>query len=106
MITITQGDDATLALQAENGQGAPHNLTGATFESRINKADGTVGVYPNDSHTITSAANGTFTLVLTAAETALLKLGAGQKIITRITQSSLTTSFHGDKALTVQSVNP
>jgi hypothetical protein len=104
MIKITQGDQATLQLTAENGEGVAHNLTGATFETKIIGTSGTQ-TFANAKHAITSAAAGTFTLTLDEADTVLLKLGK-RDIVTKVTQSSNDVYFHAYSIIQVLQATP
>lgn len=105
MLKITQGDYVVLNFTAQNGTGTAHNLTGATFETKIMGSDGALDTFNNGHHAIVSAANGTFTLTLSESETALLKLGA-REIVTKVTQGGHALHFHGKGALVVQPADP
>lgn len=107
MIKITQGDKAVLNLAAKRGGagGAAHNLTGATFETKIKKSDGTFATYADGQHAIVSASAGTFTLTLSTTDTAALAVGAGHEIVTKVTQSGDPIHFRG-KVLTVVQTLP
>ena len=101
MITFTQGDNAVLNLTATDGSGNPVNLTGASFTTLI-KAQNTVVVsFPNSQHSIVSAVNGTYTLTLSAMDTASCGLGGNKEIITAIVQAGATVYFHGPNMLSV-----
>lgn len=100
-IVITQGDTALLNLFAEDGNGGPINLTGATFTTYILSAGGVVASFPDDQHTITDAELGEFSLELSADDTTACGLGANKDIITRIVQGSSTIYYRGNGILTV-----
>lgn len=107
MITFTQGDNAILALTAQDGQGNAINISGASFSTQImGKAGAGVQTFGNSKHTIVSGISGTFTLTLSPTDTALCGLGVGKEIVTLITISSSQISYHGKNALTVLSATP
>lgn len=96
-----KGDQAVLLLTASDDGSSPHDLTGATFESKITDSAGVVTTYDNTHHAITSATNGQYTLTLSTTETAALGTGLAS-IATRVTQSAQPVTFHGDKILNVR----
>ena len=103
-ITITQNDAVTLSLSAKRGSAA-FDLTGASFETKLLKADGTEVTITDGSHTADPdqvANKGKFTLSLTQAQTIDLKIGKGQSILTKVTQGSTVVHFHGIGVLTVR----
>lgn len=106
MIKITQGDHAVINLTAKKGDGTAHDLTGATFETKIMGSDDAPDTFNDGHHAIVSASAGTFTLTLSTAETAALKLGRGREIVTKITQSGNPIYFHGKEVLEVKPATP
>lgn len=110
VLELTQGDSITLNLKALNGPaGAAVDLTGASFTTYLRATDGTLveianGAHAADADQVTN--KGVFTCALTTAQTALLKIGSGKEIITKVTMGSTVIYFHGVKALVVLSPNP
>lgn len=106
-IGVTQGDTATINLQAVDVNGNPVNLTGATFSTQIDgpNAAGPV-VFSNAKHTITDAVLGQFQLTLQSTDTALLGEGAFKTVLTQVTQGLSLTTFRGIGLLTVYSGVP
>lgn len=100
-ISFTQGDTAILNLSATDGQGNPFNLTGASFSTQIKGSNGIYTVFGNSQHAIVSAANGTFTLTLSAIDTGNCGLGPNKEILTLISQTGSTIYFRGVNILTV-----
>ncbi len=107
MINVTQGDTATLTLYAKSGVGEFHDLTGASFETKIKKTDGTFLTLANSVHTADgnqTTNKGKFTLALSAADTAALAAGV-REIVTKVTQTPSVVHFRA-KVLTVKKTNP
>lgn len=103
-VTITQGDTPTITLTAQTGSGTNFDLTGATFQTQILGPNGTIATFANSKHTADpdqTTNTGKFTLTLTAADTALIGVGVDREIVTKVTQGSSVTYFHGVKVLTV-----
>lgn len=98
---ITQSDVTTLVAKAMNGT-TPHILTDAVLESYLVGHTST-RVIANGAHTITDAAQGLYSIALTADDTKELKLGE-RKIITKVTQFGKVVHFHGK--VNVVSANP
>lgn len=104
MIKITKGDAVILRFTAYSSPGVVQNLTGATFSTQMMGPGGKLVTFANAKHAITSAAAGTFTLTLSAADTALLaessaeqiKKVEGREIKTTITQSALPFTVRAD----------
>jgi hypothetical protein len=99
-IVITQGDELSLTLTCTD-----HDLTGATLTTYLPKTDGTTLTLANGVHTIDAdqvTNKGKFTVALTAAETALLKEGAYQDIITKVSQGGTIRHYHGKGLLQVK----
>lgn len=99
-ITITQGDALDLTLTCSG-----HDLTGATLTTKLPKSDGTDLVLSNSVHTIDADQTtnpGSFTVALTAEESASLNLGASQSVLTKVEQSGDVIHFHGKGILTVK----
>jgi hypothetical protein len=104
MIIISQGDNAILTLIAQNGDGTPINLTGASFSTQIMGPTGTPVVFGNSQHTANPDQvdfTGYFTLTLAQTDTANLGAGSNKEIVTLITLNSNQVSFHGVAQLTV-----
>ncbi len=102
MITFTQGDNAILNLTAQDGNGNPINLTGASFSSQILGANGAgVVTFGNSQHTVIDVTAGTFQLTLSPTDTAACGLGDNKEIVTTIVQSSLPVAYHGVAILKV-----
>ena len=104
-ITLTAGDTATFNLRLKKGA-SYHDLTGATLETRLLKADGTDLVLDNTKHTIAAsqevAANtGKVSLTIDDSESVFLKIGDNLNILTKVVQSGEPLYFHGKKALKV-----
>jgi hypothetical protein len=98
---LTKGDQAILQLTATDDGVSPHDLSGATFESKITDSTGTVTTYDNTHHAVTISANGQYSLTLSTTETAALAAGIAS-IATRVTQSGQPVTFFGDKVLLVR----
>lgn len=105
MLQFTQGDAITLNMTAQDGNGNPINLTGATFSTTFKGTSGTVTV-PNGQHTVVNAALGTYNIALAAADSAQIGVGPNKEIVTTITQSGLPIYFHGKRILTVLPAAP
>lgn len=109
IITITQGDTATLQLESVVGDAkAPLDLTGATFTTEIKKNDGTIATFANGQHTANAdqtGHRGQFTLALTSSDTTTLMLGS-REVLTKVVISGVTTQFHGVAILSVLSSLP
>lgn len=104
-ITITRNDAVTLTITA-NKDAAGHDLTGATLETRLPGAKvGEVIVIGDDAHTLGNQNTnpGRFSVALTAAESARLRIGDNLPIITRATQGASVVHFHGAQTLRVLS---
>lgn len=104
MITITQGDTAILNLTAQNKAGQKHDLTGATFETKIKGASGD-NTFADVKHAIVSAVDGTYTLTLSATDTAAILAGQSRELVTKVTQGTSVKHFHG-RVLTVLKNTP
>lgn len=104
-ISLTAGDTAVLQLAATTGAGAAFDLTAATFSTTIRGATGNV-TFANSQHAIVSAGGGTFTLTLSAADTARLLIGPARDIVTKVTQPGSVTYFRGVRVLTVHRSSP
>lgn len=100
-IQITQGDEAVLHLTAQDGNGDPVNLTGATFETQIKGPNGSIATFPNSQHAILSALDGTFSLTLSPDDTTSCGEGENKEILTKITIGGDPIYFHGFNVLTV-----
>jgi hypothetical protein len=96
-LKVTEGDALTLALRAKTGSSSYLDLTAAVFETKLVGKTGikTIGDSSHVKAADQVANPGRFTLALTAAETADLKLGARKEIITKVTQGSSVLHFHG-----------
>lgn len=103
MIIITQGDTAVLELTAENGDGDPVDITGATFTTYIKGPNGVVASFPNDQHEIIDAEAGRFNVELGSDDTEACGLGSNKEILTKIVQGSSTIYYRG---IGVLQVNP
>jgi hypothetical protein len=111
MIRITQGDIATLALTAEDADGIPINLTGATLTTYIGGvASGDVVTIANAQHTILNQTTypGRYDVAITALVSASFGLGEGKEIITKVSLSAGASIvyFHGVNMLDVLSPAP
>lgn len=102
MMQFTQGDYAILQLSAQDGNGNPINLTGATFSTQI-LGPGAVGpvTFPNSQHAIVNATAGTFSLTLSTTDTANCAFGINKDVVTQITQGGQPIYFKGQGILTV-----
>jgi hypothetical protein len=100
MINITQGDYAVLNLTAQDGNGNPVNLTGATFSTQIVGTNGVVVTFGNSQHAIVNAALGQYSLTLAQADTSNCGIGANKDILTTISQSGNPVTYRG-RILTV-----
>lgn len=101
MINFTQGDTAVLQLTAQDGNGNPINLIGASFTTLILGAGGVVESFPNSQHSIVSAATGQYSLSLSAANTAACNIGLDKTILTYIVQGGTTIYYRGVGVLNV-----
>ena len=104
MIQFTQGDTALLNLTAEDGEGAPIDLTGAVFTTYIKGPNGVIASFPNDQHEANAdqvTHKGEFTLALTTDNTTACGTGPGKEILTQIVLGGETIYFHGVGILTV-----
>jgi hypothetical protein len=107
IIGFSQGDDQiVLNLVAQDGQGNPVDIAGATFETQILGFSRTVVVVPNGQHAIVDATTGKFQVTLTAAETAACSNGQGKDITTKIVIAGQTIYYHGFGILTVNAEAP
>lgn len=99
---FTQGDTVVLQLQATDESGNPQNISGATFSSQML---GPLAVGPvtfgNAKHTIVNAGIGSFTLNLTANDSASIGYGNNKDIVTSITISGAQTTYRGVGLATV-----
>lgn len=105
VLVVSQGDAGIFNLTLVDG---PTNLPiaiapGATLESRIKGLTGDV-VFANASHTpdpdqVTN--KGKFQFAYTRDESLLFKIDDGKEIITKLTQGSTVTQFHGTAILNV-----
>jgi hypothetical protein len=101
-LEFTQGDNASLLLQATDDLGNPQNLTGATFSTQILGANGVGPVtFGNSQHTINNAALGQFTLALANTDTPNCGIGTAKEIITTVTISGVVTNYRGVGILSV-----
>lgn len=100
-LSFTQGDNVVLNLNAQDGNGNPINITGATFSTQIMGPAGVVATFGNSQHAITNAALGQFTLTLAQADTNNCAAGPNKDIITGITISGVKTTLRGIGILTV-----
>jgi len=100
--TITRGEAPTLSLTAMNDDD-PLDLTGASLQTKFKREDGMELVIGNSAHTIVSAAAGTYTVTLTAAQTATLAIGRDRSFVTIATISSKDNYVWFDRLLTVRS---
>lgn len=99
---FTQGDVAVLNLIAQDGNGNPINILGATFSTQILGANGIGPItFGNSQHAITNAAAGQFTLSLATGDTASCGLGNNKDVVTQITLSGNPVYFRGQGILTV-----
>lgn len=107
MIKITRGDAITLRFTVYSAPGVVLDLTGATFSTQMMGPGGKVVTYATAKHAIISAAAGTFSLTLTAVDTALLERSTeeqikrveGREIKTTITQSELPFTVRADSLI-------
>jgi hypothetical protein len=95
--TLWAGDDVTLSATATDSAGAAVNLTGSTLSWTL--SDGNVARVTkttSDGITVTSAANGTFTVSLDTADTSDLEAGTYRHRATVTDASSnITTVLDG-----------
>lgn len=89
---ITQGDTAVLQLKATTDGTTAFDLTGAVFTTKV-RGPGAVVSFDNTKHAVVSAPAGTFTLTLSAADTASLSLGSAKEMLTTVVQGGSTRSF-------------
>lgn len=101
-IQFSQGDNAILQLTAQDGNGNPIDLTGASFSTQICEQNGSgLATFGNSQHTIIDAVNGRYTLTLSQSDTLSCGIGPNKDIVTQITQSGLPIYFHGNGILQV-----
>lgn len=100
-VAFTQGDTATLTLAAQDGNGNPINITGASFVTEIRGLGGVVVSFDNSQHTIIDAVNGVFQLALSQSDTESCGASGNKDIVTRITQGSTILYYRGQGILTV-----
>jgi hypothetical protein len=109
VIELTQGQSTQLVLTAQVGDGSTgFDLTAATFETKIKKKSGTYETIPNSQHAADAdqvTNKGNFTVSLLTTDTLSLKLGV-RDIVTKVTQGSEVTYFHGTGILNVVTANP
>lgn len=96
MIDITQGETVILNLTAEVDEDTPFDLTGAVFSTKIRGLENRVVTLADAAHAIVSAAAGTYTLTLTAANTQALEPGVGKEIVTTVTQGAGVKVFRAE----------
>lgn len=109
MIRFTQGDTVVLNLTANDGNGNPITLTGATFTTYIRGANGVNITFPNSQHTANADQvnfKGQFTLSLSSTDTGNIPIGINKEIVTVITLSASPVAYRGPNILTVMSINP
>ena len=106
-LTFTQGDAPTLNLYAQDQNGNPINLSGATFSTQINGANGVGAVtFGNSQHTIVNASTGQFQLTLATTDTQNCGEGQNKSIVTSITIGGSVLNFWGNGILQVLAPNP
>lgn len=108
-LVVTQGDTVTFNLTASSGDGVLHDLTGATFSTKIIGNGGVVQTFANAKHAAAAdqtADRGEFTLTLSASDTASLGVGKDKEIVTIVTQGSNVVYFHARKILDVLPADP
>jgi hypothetical protein len=104
MIKITQGDTAVLNFTATDGQGAPIDLTGASFTTTMVGLDGAIVSFPNNQHVANPDQvnfRGQFTLTLSIDDTMQLRPNNFKDVVTQIVQSASTIYYHGNNILSV-----
>lgn len=107
MIKITQGDLAILEFTAVDGNENPIDITGATFTTLINAANGAgVNSFPDVQHTIVDGPEGRFNLTLQVADTQNCGQGLHKEIITQIVRGSTPIWYRGKNVLTVYPPTP
>lgn len=109
MIKFTQGDTADLLLTAQDGQGNPVDLTGATFTTYIRIANGAVVTFLNSQHTANPDQvnfKGQYTLSLSNTDTVGIPVGINKEIITLIVIGATQINYRGPNILTVASPIP
>ena len=84
LLAFTQGDDVSLILFAQNGLGAPIDLTGATLTTFFPAADGTQ-------------------VTIATTDTANAKIGEHLSVLTKVVQGGKILFFHATASLTVLS---
>lgn len=104
MQIITQGDRAVLQFQLLDGPDDPHDLSGASYETKIMGSDDAVDTFDNSHHSTPYSDQGRMTLTLTPAETAALKVGL-REVVTKVTQASNPIHFRS-WCLTVKPATP
>lgn len=102
MIQFTQGDTPTLNMTAQDGDGNPVDISGASFSTQILGPTGALVTIPNSQHTIVLGSAGTFQIALTALNTQACAVGPNKDVVTQITQGPGVTYFRGQGILTVQ----
>jgi hypothetical protein len=105
MITFTQGDTAILNLTAQDGDGNPIDITGATFTTSMVGAGGAIVEFPNSQHTANPDQvnfTGQFTLSLSDTDTPLVNIGFPKDILTLIVIGSSVIYYRGSGILAVQ----
>ncbi len=97
---ITQGDALTLPLKAVKEDGTPLVLSGASIVTKFqHKTSGFVTI---SSATITNAALGEYSVVLSAADTGNLKAAPGRSFFSVVTIESQILHVWFDNALDVR----
>lgn len=109
---ITKGDAVTLKILIRAGaEGAPADLSGASFESSYPAEGGGVLTIPNAQHSIgdqseESEERGYVSVAFTAEDTEQLLLGRNLNFVVKVTQGPAVKHYHSSKALTVLSSSP
>ena len=74
-LTITRGDTETLVVTITTDGVTPINITGRTYKAQIRTQQDATNIRASFTCTITSAANGQVTCVLSATDSATLSSG-------------------------------
>lgn len=106
-LTFTQGDQANLIFFVVDQNGNAVNLSGATFSTQINGANGVPTIFGNAQHSLQpSLGINAFQLSLATTDTPNCSEGTSKSVVTTITQSGNPLNFWGNGILSVLPPSP
>lgn len=109
MISFTINDTAALQFIAQDGNGNPIDLTGASLQTTLLGPQGTLVVFNDSKHSINpdqTGFKGYFTLNLLQTDTAQCAEGENKDVLTQVTQGSSVITYRGIGVLNIYPVTP